>query len=280
MSKGYHYLNGEFLVKDQCFLHVSDLSVQRSFAVFDYFTFVDHKPLYIDDYLARFRESVGKMGLELPSTNEEVKTIVSDLIAKNGVDRGGIKLIYTGGYALNGYDASEPNFLIMQLEYPIVDDQYYKNGIKLLLEDYIRDFPTAKTTDYFFILSLKKKIKEEGAFDVLYHKDGNISESSRSNFFMVDENNIVCTTDAGILEGITRKKLIEACKGNIEIVQRPIKIGELANAKEAFLTSSVKRVIPITQIGPHIIGDGKPGPTTLELRSRLAEFDRLYLRNN
>jgi D-alanine transaminase/branched-chain amino acid aminotransferase len=280
MANGYHYLNGQFLEKDQCFMHVTDLGIQRSFAVFDYFTFIDQTPFYIDDYLSRFRNSVKKMDLDLPYSNDELKAIVSELISMNGTERGGIKFIYTGGYAPNGYDASEPNFLIMHLEFPVVDAKYYKKGIKLLLEEYIRDFPTAKTTDYFFILSLKKKLKEQEAFDVLYHKDGYISESSRSNFFMIDKDGVVCTTNAGILEGITRKKLIEACEGDIEIVQRPIRVDEIASAKEAFLTSSVKRVIPITQIGQHIIGNGLPGVKTLELRKRLAEFDRVYLENH
>jgi len=205
------------------------------------------------------------------------RPLVMELIEKNGTEKGGVKFIYTGGYASNGYDATEPNFLIMHLDFPVVAQHHYDNGIKLLLEEYIRDFPTAKTTDYFFILSLKNKLKEEEAFDTLFQKDGWISESSRSNFFIIDQRGKLCTTEDGILEGITRKKLIESCEGIEEVEIRPISVEELADAKEAFLTSSVKRVIPIRQIGKQVIGDGKPGHRTLELRARLAAFDQAYL---
>ncbi|GLR19997.1 aminotransferase class IV [Portibacter lacus] len=277
MAQSFHFFNGEYLEKDKCFMHVTDLSIQRSFAVFDYFIFIDKTPLYIDDYIQRFRNSVGKMGLKLSHTNREIKEIVSKLINLNGSDKGGIKFVFTGGYAPNGYDATKPNFLVMHLGFPIIPGIHYKEGIKLLLEEYIRDFPTAKTTDYFFSLSIKEKIKQKEAFDILYHKNGAISESSRSNFFIVDADGKVCTTNEGILEGITRAKLIESCAGEIEIVKRPILTEEIPFIKEAFLTSSVKRVIPIRQIGETVIGNGKPGEVTLALRKRLAAFDESYL---
>ncbi|WP_235295822.1 aminotransferase class IV [Portibacter marinus] len=277
MSKAFHYYNGEFVEKDQCYMHVTDLSIQRSYAVFDYFIFIDRVPLYIDDYIQRFKNSVRKMGLQFHLTKEEVKAIVRELIKRNNIDKGGIKFIYTGGYAPNGYDATIPNFLIMHLAYPVIPGVYYKEGIKLLLEEYIRDFPTAKTTDYFFILSLKEKVKRHDAFDVLYHKEGIISESSRSNFFIIDKDGKLCTTNQGILKGITRMKLIESCGEELEVVERTITTEEIPTIKEAFLTSSVKRVIPIRQIGKHTIGNGKPGQETMALRQRLAEFDKNYI---
>lgn len=278
MSSGFHYLNGEFLPKDKCFFHISDLSIQRSYAVFDYFLFIEETPLYLEDYLTRFRNSVGMMGLVLPHGDEELRNIVVELIRINGTFEGGIKFIYTGGYAENGYDGEHPNFLIMHMPIPIVDQKYYDQGIKLILQEYVRDFPTAKTTDYFFSLSVKKQIKEANAFDLLYHKNGIISESSRSNFFIIDNENNVCTTEKDILFGVTRKNLIRAIEGKYNVINRPIRVDELPEVKEAFLTSSVKRVIPITQIDDLKIGSGKPGEVTLDLRSLLHEQDMKYIK--
>ena len=148
-----------------------------------------------------------------------------------------------------------------------------------MLQDFQRDFPKSKTTDYFFALSLKEKLKAANAFDVLYQKDGLITESSRSNFFLIDHDNNIITSETGVLMGITRQKLIEAVKGRFNVVERPLFTSELANAKEAFMTSSVKRVIPVTEIDDLKIGDGKPGDVTKLLMKLMENKDRGYINN-
>ncbi len=279
MASNFYWLNGNYIEKEKCFLHVSDLSIQRSFAVFDYFIFIDNVPIYIDDYLARFRNSIKVMNIEFLLNDDEIKDVVIELIRRNGISKGGIKFIFTGGYAENGYDAQIPNFLIMHMPFPTISDIHYENGIYLLLEEFQRDFPTVKTTDYFFVLSIKEKIKKAGAYDVLYHMDGLISESSRSNFFVVDHDNNICTTEKGILMGVTRKNLLKSIEGQYNIIERPIYSSELNNIKEAFLTSSVKRVIPITKIGDYTIGTGKPGDVTKRIMSILSKSDKDYITN-
>lgn len=279
MSSGFHSLNGKIVKKEECFLHVNDLSIQRSYAVFDYFIFIDKVPLYIDDNLIRFRNSIGLMDLQLEMEDKELKNLIIELIEKNGQAKGGIKLIYTGGYAENGYDGENPNLLIMHMDFPVVPAEYYKTGVKLVLQEFRRDFPTAKTTDYFFALSVKRKVKAENAFDVLYEKDGYISESSRSNFFIIDQDNNVITPSVDILNGVTRMHLLAAIRGDINVIERPLKTTELESCKEAFMTSCVKRVMPVTQIGSLVIGDGKPGEITGKISEMLKIKDEDYIKN-
>lgn len=278
MSSGFHFFNEEFIEKEKCFLHVSDLSIQRAFAVFDYFIFIDNVPLYFEDNLIRFRNSIASMNLSLDKTDADLKKIIVELIKKNGTPDGGIKLIFSGGYASNGYDAESPNLILMHLPFPKVADIHFEKGIKLILEEFERNNPEAKTTDYFFVLSVKEKIKSADAFDVLYHKDGCITESSRSNFFVIDHDNNIITSDKGVLKGITRQKLIDAVQGEYQIIERPIYTSELTNVKEAFMTSSVKRVIPVTQIDDLIIGDGAPGDVTKHLMAILKAADQKYIK--
>lgn len=279
MSSGFHCLNGKFVKKEECFLHISDLSIQRSYAVFDYFIFIDKVPLYIDDNLIRFRNSIHSMELELKMKDQELKDLVTELIKINGQAKGGIKLLYTGGYAGNGYDGDNPNLIIMHTDFPVVPSAFYQTGVKLILQEFRRDFPTAKTTDYFFSLSIKRKIKAENAFDVLYEKDGYISESSRSNFFIIDQNDNVITPSEGILNGITRMHLLEAIRKDINVIERPLKTSEIKTCKEAFISSCVKRVMPVTQVGDLIIGDGNPGEITAKISEMLKQKDEEYIKN-
>ena len=144
MSSGFHFFNNEFVEKDKCFLHVSDLSIQRSFAVFDYFIFIESVPLYIEDNLQRFRNSIKSMNLKLDKTDRELTDIVHELIKRNGNSKGGIKLLFTGGYAANGYDGDAPNLILMHMPFPKVADIHFEKGIKLILEDFQRTNPEAQ----------------------------------------------------------------------------------------------------------------------------------------
>ena len=100
--------------------------------------------------------------------------------------------------------------------------------------------------DLFMICELNN---EQGADDILYHNEGFIRECPRSNFFFVTDQNVLVTTQEQMLKGITRKNIIEVCNSNgIPVEERIISIEELKTAKEAFITSSTKRIIPVHQI--------------------------------
>jgi D-alanine transaminase/branched-chain amino acid aminotransferase len=85
---------------------------------------------------------------------------------------------------------------------------------------------------------------------------------------MVDQQNTLVTPANNILEGITRKTVLELAKGTYSVQERDILVDELHIAREAFLTSTTKSIMPITEIDGRQIGDGGPGPVT----SRLAEL--------
>ena len=52
-----------------------------------------------------------------------------------------------------------------------------------------------------------------------------------------------------MLKGVTRKNILDVCKANgIKVETRDLLLSEVATAKEAFITSSTKRIIPVHQI--------------------------------
>jgi D-alanine transaminase/branched-chain amino acid aminotransferase len=92
-------------------------------------------------------------------------------------------------------------------------------------------------------------MKEKNADDILYHHNGYISECPRSNFFMITKKNILVTPKEKILNGITRKKVIDLAKKiGIETEERDIHLNEITEIKEAFITSSTKRMLPVSKI--------------------------------
>ena len=132
--------------------------------------------------------------------------------------------------------------------------------------------PEAKTTSYVAAVRALKEAALRGADDALFvNKQGHVLEATRSNFFIFRRDTLV-TPREGILIGITRNVVLDLARGRFPIEERPILLAELAQADEAFVTSSSKEIVPVVQIDDLVIGNGKPGPRTRELEQRFIEM--------
>ena len=54
-------------------------------------------------------------------------------------------------------------------------------GVKLLVKEHRREVPEAKTTNYITMLKHKAAAADEGAFDLLYHEGGRVSEAATAS---------------------------------------------------------------------------------------------------
>ena len=95
---------------------------------------------------------------------------------------------------------------------------------------------------------LQPRLKEINADDILYHQDGNITECPRANFFIVTAANKLVTPSLNILKGITRARILNAATSLMEVEERNLSMEELKSAKEAFITSTTKMVLPVQAV--------------------------------
>ena len=276
----YTYLHNEIVPAEKAFLHVRDLAIQRGYGIFDFFKIQDGHPFFLNDYLHRFYNSANVMRLVVPQSPEELKSIIYQLIEKNNIAASGIKMILTGGYSEDGYQPATPNLIITQHPLSLPGKEQIEKGVKIITHDYVRDLPTAKTINYSMGIWLINKIKEQEAYDVLYHQNNMVSEFPRCNFFMVRKDDTVVTPKDRVLHGITRKNILKLASKRYKTEEGTITLDDIYQAKEAFLTSTTKRIVPIVQINNTIISDGKPGSVSLSLLNDLIsmEHDDLLLK--
>ena len=275
MSNGsFAFVRGEIIPLRDAFLHVSDLSIQRGYGVFDFFKVSNGHAFFLNDYVDRFYHSAAVMRLTVPYVSRDLKTIIQQLIRQNDLAESGIKLILTGGYSRDGYQLGESNLIITQQLLTLPGSDQIEKGIKVITFEYVRDFALAKTINYTMGIWLSKIVAEKGASDVLYYKNGVVSEFPRCNFFIVKKNGTVATADENVLLGITRMQVLSLAEKHYRSETGSITIDDIRNAKEAFLTSTTKRIVPIVQIDDIIIGDGKPGPVTLSLLDHLINLEK------
>lgn len=246
------FLNGSFVSEEKASLHFRDLSFQRGYGIFDFFRLVVNTPLFLDDHIDRFFFSAGGMHLPAPVNREELKKIVFDLIERNNLPGTGIRLSLTGGYSEDGFNIGKPNFLVSQHRFTPPSAEQVHNGIRLFSYPYQRPLPSIKSIDYLMAVWLQPKRAASGADDILYHQNGVISESPRSNFFLVTADEKIVTPAENALPGITRKKVLQLAREHFTVEERPVALAEIALAKEAFITSTTKQILPISQIDEHM----------------------------
>jgi branched-chain amino acid aminotransferase len=272
----YGYFNGTIAHTDQLAVGITDLSLLRGYGLFDYFLTYNGRPFQWDWYWERFQNSASRMHLPLPLSKEETYAVVMSLIERTNEPSAvasdmAFRFILTGGYAADSISISKPNLLILTEAIHPTPPIQYEQGIKVILDDYVREMAEVKSTDYKRVILMAEAIHAAGASDLLYQKGGEISELSRSNFFIVQGDRLI-TPDRHILHGITRKTIIQLAQSDFQVEERPVLLSELYDADEAFTTSSTKKVLPITQIGELTIGDGNVGPKSRFLLERFNEL--------
>jgi branched-chain amino acid aminotransferase len=275
----FAYIHPTILPLSQAFLHVSDLSIQRGYGIFDYFRVYQGQPLFLPDYLDRFYQSAQLMDLPVVLSRPQLTDIIHELLRRNPLPVSGMKMILTGGYSPSGYAPAEPNLIITQHALTLPDPVYIQKGIKIITHEYLRELPVVKTINYSMGIRLLKQIKEQGAEEVLYHQGGIVSEFPRCNFFVVLTDGTVVTPSENILKGITRKTVLALAGKRYRTEVRTLRLDEIATAKEAFLTSTTRRIVPIVQVDDTQIGQGQPGEVTLSLLNDLIALEEESLIN-
>jgi branched-chain amino acid aminotransferase len=127
--------------------------------------------------------------------------------------------------------------------------------------------PTVKNYHWLDLeTGLLEAYERGGETVILVDAEDNVVEGPGFNVFAV-ANGAISTPDSGVLEGITRKTIIElAAQHGIQLEARPVPAGELRLAEEVFLSSTAGGVIPVTTVDGEAVGNGEPGPVTRKLR--------------
>lgn len=269
MREIYSVVNKDFVLKNEARILISDLSIQRGYGIFDFFRTINHEPVFLEDHLDRFFYSASQMHLDTYLNRSEIKQLIHHLTKKNNIGDSGIRLTLTGGYSEDGYSLAKPNLLISQSAFTF-NTEIFNKGIKLIMFNHQRQLPSVKTIDYLMAIRLQPFIKSQNADDLLYYHENQITECPRSNFFMVNEKDQILTPSKNILKGITRKKILGL--SDFDVRETILTLEDIKTAKEAFISSTTKNVLPVFEIDGVAINDGKPGRITTHIYDTICKL--------
>lgn len=267
----YAIVNNELLPANQATLAVNDLAIQRGYGIFDFFKTINHTPIFLEDHLDRFYQSASILQLPVSYSREELKVLFDRLMAQNQLPDSGIRITLTGGYAADGYTITTPNLIITQQALPD-NKRLHTTGIRLVTYPHQRQLPAAKSIDYLMAVWLQSFVKQQEAQDVLYHQNNEVSECPRSNFFIVTKDDTIKTPAHRILQGVIRKQVLQLAAGRYAVEEKPITLDDIYRAKEAFITSTTKSILPVVKVDGQPIGAGIPGEITTALAADLQKI--------
>ena len=236
-----------------------------------------------------FARSAAGLDIALPDDLDEVLGVgIADLLVANGLDGpagdASVRITVSRG-AYRGRGLLPPDETVAATiaiqAWPVTAPPagHLERGLRLVASTVRRDpanpLATLKTTSRADYVYARLEARRAGADDALFlTTDGYLSEGTTANIFLVrrtaDDVIELATPslDCAILPGTTRSwLLLWAARAGLRPVEGRLSQADLASADEAFLSSSVAGVLPVTSFEGEPIGDGRPGPWTLRARA-------------
>lgn len=277
------YINGRFFKKEEAVVSVYDHGFLYGDGVFEGIRSYNGKVFKLTEHVARLYESAQAIWLEIPIPQGEMAKAIEQTVAKSGIKDSYIRAIVSRGAGALGLDpkkTSNPQVIIIVDTISIYPKEMYDNGMDIVTASSMRNHPAAlnpriKSLNYLNNIMAKIEGSLAGCVEALMlnHK-GEVAECTGDNIFIV-KNRVVSTPppDAGILDGITRRLVIDLARASgYECNEATMTRHDVYTADEVFLTGTAAELIPVVKVDARIIGTGKPGSVFLDLRSKFQEM--------
>ena len=239
----------------------------------------------LDAHLDRLYQSAKAIRLVIPMDKAALADATEQTVQANSVKDGYIRLVVTRGIGDLGLDpflCKQAGLFIIASNVQLYPEQLYEDGLKVISAVTVRNHPLAlppqiKSLNYLNNILAKMEAIDAGASEaIMYNHLGYVAEATGDNVFIVNDG-VVYTppVQAGSLSGITREVVMKLAEGeNIKVVEKDLTRFDLYTSEEFFLTGTAAEVIGVVEIDGRVIGAGKPGPITKQLREKFFAYAR------
>ncbi len=274
---GTVYLNGDFIDQSLAKVSVFDRGFLFGDAVYEVIPVYQAKAFRLAPHIERLNKSLHAISIWLDYSLAQWQSIIEKIIAVNGAGHQSVYIQVSRGCESKREHVADkrtiPTVLVMS---SILDVEIAKlSAIKVTILDDIRwQNCFIKTTSLLGNIMLKQQSAQMGFDEAILHRQGNVTEGTTSNVFIV-KNGIIITPkkDQHILAGITRDVIIEIAKNaSIKVIEKTVTLEEIAAADEVWLSSSSREISPVTLIDDKIVAQGNIGPVTKQVHQLFQSF--------
>jgi branched-chain amino acid aminotransferase len=225
----------------------------------------------LDEHLARLERSAALVFIELAVGRGVLRGEIATALSTARNPESYVRVMLTRGEGALGLDpalAERPRrVIIVQPLLPPPAEQYTR-GIAAISyrTDRVLDATSAqgaKVGNYLVSVLALRQAKQSGASEALIVDGrGRVLEGGSSNVFVVDEVGLrTPPLEAGILAGITRARVLElAAELGLVVDLGEVQLDSARRAREIFITSSIRELLPVVRLDGATVGTGAPGP--------------------
>ena len=269
------WLNGRLLPKAEALVSVYDSGFMLGDGIWEGLRLYDGRWAFLDDHMDRLFEAAKAIDLDITMTRQQVISALIDTQSANAMTTDAhARLMVTRGVKSRPFQ--HPNLskqgptvtIIMEHSRPQIP-----RPIRLATVPHIRGLPMtqdpklnshSKLNCILACIAAQKAGADEA---LMLDIHGFVNTPNACNFLIVRKGADINTHGDYCMNGITRQKVIDLCRGNeIPIFERNFSLVDTYGADEAFLTGSFGAQTPVGEIDGRRIGDGELGPVTRRLR--------------
>lgn len=270
------YVNGRYVPHAEAMVHVEDRGYQFSDGVYEVCEV--HDGALVDErrHLNRLDRSLDELAIRRPMSRAALAHILRETVRRNRVRNGLVYLQVTRGVAPRDHpfpagDVPPAVVVTAKSISPRKGRAMAETGIAVItVPDNRWDRVDIKAVSLLPNVLARQAAADKGAGEAWFvDAEGFVTEGSSTNAWIVDAEGRLITRSAesGILRGITRSVLVDlARREGVELVERSFTVDEAKRAREAFVTSATKLVMPVVSIDGQPIGNGRPGSIASRLR--------------
>ncbi len=275
------YANGQFIPTADVAIPIDNDTAGsiRGYRIFSTALAANGKATFAKDHCTRIIDGAKILKIPFSLSAEDLYGLLTQTIEKNPECQAPtptiVKIILTGGKsgARIPQMIGEGQLYITVSPITMPPSTYYKEGVHLATYPYQRDLASTKLTYYIGSLLAEDTVNKINAhfplFTTLMSPEKCLEGDTFNIFFIKD--NIIYTpkADGHILNGITRRAIIRLASPHYKVIETDIPTSDIPSFDEAFLTSSIRKVMPVVKINADIIGSYTPGPITEHLSQLL-----------
>jgi len=279
------WLDGQWCDRATAMVSVYDHGLLYGDGVFEGIRVYGGKIFKLAEHLDRLYDSAHAIWLTIPMSKEEMAQVTEEAVRRSGITEAYIRHVVSRGVGDLGLDPRKcprPSVIIIVDTIKLWPEEVYETGLKVVtagtpIPQRESLSPRVKSLNYLPHILAKIEGVQAGADEVLMlDSQGHVAEGSGQNIFVVKHKRITTPpVYAGILKGVTRDVVIELARGaGYDVQESMLNRYDVYTADEAFFTGTASEVVAIRQVDGRLIGAGKSGPVTRDLRARFQALVR------
>lgn len=233
-------LNGELLPSD----HFDNSLVYEGDSIYEVIRMIKGNPVFFHDHMERLESSIRIQQKETLAKISDLRKDIINLVKTEKRKDTNLKIVFN-------YNQDSNNYLIYFIEPIYPSEEQYKKGVKGVIFYAERKDPESKVINHKLRSSIYHKLILEGGYEaLLVNEENQITEGSRSNIFFLKGDTLTTAPDDKILNGITRKYILDICHDHkIKVKFMCVPADSMQDYDAAFMTGTSTMVLQFYCIG-------------------------------